>query len=114
MVSETPGSSSMVIQSKPTAIGPVCGRILSKLEANNFGGEDIFTARALKVDAVDPIGAGDALTGAYAGSLALGFPPLKALSIGCIAGALAASKPGPQSSGHTLQDVLELYNTHYL
>ncbi len=76
-------------------------------------GEDIFTARALKIDAVDPIGAGDAFTGAYAGCLAQGFPPQKALSIGCIAGALAASKPGPQSSSHTLQDVLDLYNTHY-
>jgi serine/threonine-protein kinase RsbW len=42
MVSETPGSSSMVIESKPTAIGSVRGQILSKLEANNFGGEDIF------------------------------------------------------------------------
>ena len=76
-------------------------------------GKEVFTAKAMKVDAVDTIGAGDALAGAYAGSLANKFPPQKALSIGCIAGALAASKIGPQTSTHSMQDVLNLYQTHY-
>ena len=43
MVSETPSSRSMVIESKPTAIAPVHGQILSKLEAKNFSEEDVFS-----------------------------------------------------------------------
>lgn len=75
--------------------------------------DEVFLSEALKVDAVDAVGAGDALAGAFVGSLAIGFHPQKALSIGCIAGALATSRVGPQTSQHSMSDVLELYKKHY-
>ena len=73
----------------------------------------IFSSKALKVKAVDAIGAGDALAGAYIGSLSNDFAPQKALSIGCIAGALAVTKVGPQTSSHTMQEVLDIYQNNY-
>ena len=42
MVSKTPISRSVVIESTPSAIVGVCRRLLSELEANNFSQEDIF------------------------------------------------------------------------
>jgi len=43
MLPETPNSYSVVVQSSPSAIDETCGWILSKLEANNFSAEDIFS-----------------------------------------------------------------------
>ena len=42
MMSETPFSCSVVVESTPSAIFEVWGSILSKLQANNFSQEDIF------------------------------------------------------------------------
>ena len=42
MVSETPISSSLVVESKPSAITSVCKEILPKLKENNFDKDDIF------------------------------------------------------------------------
>ena len=45
MASKTPINRSMVVKSRPGAIGEVCKWILSKLEANSFSREDIFAVR---------------------------------------------------------------------
>jgi serine/threonine-protein kinase RsbW len=42
MASEAPISSSIVVESKPSAVVGVCKQILPKLEANGFGKDDIF------------------------------------------------------------------------
>ncbi|UCC98624.1 MAG: ATP-binding protein [Phycisphaerales bacterium] len=42
MASEAPISCSMVVESKSSAVSEVCKQILSKLEAYNFGKDDIF------------------------------------------------------------------------
>lgn len=42
MASEAPISCSLVVESKPAAVVDVCKQILTKLEANNFGKDDIF------------------------------------------------------------------------
>jgi serine/threonine-protein kinase RsbW len=42
MASEVPISSSLVVESKPSAIADVCGRILLNLEGNSFSQDDIF------------------------------------------------------------------------
>ncbi len=42
MASEAPISCSIVVESKPTAVVDVCKQILTGLEANNFGKDDIF------------------------------------------------------------------------
>lgn len=73
----------------------------------------IHKSKAMKAEALDTTGAGDALAGAFVGSLANGFSPKKALSIGCIAGAIAVSEVGPQSSSHTLEDILDIYEKNY-
>ena len=42
MAPEAPISCSIVVESKPAAVVEVCRQILTKLEANNFGKDDIF------------------------------------------------------------------------
>jgi len=42
MASEAPISCSLVVESKPAAVVDVCKQILTRLEANNFGKDDIF------------------------------------------------------------------------
>ena len=42
MTSETPTNYSIVVESNPSAVVGVCKHILSKLEENNFGKDDIF------------------------------------------------------------------------
>lgn len=42
MASEASISCSIVVESKPSAVVEVCRQILPKLEANNFGKDDIF------------------------------------------------------------------------
>lgn len=42
MASETPVSRSAVVESTSSAVGSVCESILSGLEANSFGEEDVF------------------------------------------------------------------------
>ncbi len=42
MVSKAPNNCSIVVESRPSAIIDLCGQIVSKLEANGFGNDDIF------------------------------------------------------------------------
>ncbi len=42
MVSESPINFSMVVKSRPSAVVKVCDQVLSKLEVNGFGKDDIF------------------------------------------------------------------------
>lgn len=42
MAPEAPISCSIVVESKPSAVVEVCKQILPRLEANNFGKDDIF------------------------------------------------------------------------
>jgi len=42
MASEAPINCSMVLESRPSAVGDACKLILSKLEGNSFGQDDIF------------------------------------------------------------------------
>jgi len=60
---------------------------------------------ALKIKAVDTTGAGDAFIGGFASSLVTGEKIEQALEIASAAGALAAMKPGAQSSLPTQQEL---------
>lgn len=51
MVSKTPISRSMVVESRPSAIDGVYRRILTELEANNFGEDDIFAVHLALAEA---------------------------------------------------------------
>ena len=42
MASEAPISCSIVVESKPSSVDEVCEQVLSKLEDNGFGKDDIF------------------------------------------------------------------------
>ena len=57
------------------------------------------------VEAVDGTGAGDAFTACLVVSLLEGRDREEALRRACIAGALAASRPGAQSSMPTAEEV---------
>lgn len=61
-------------------------------------GEDSFWQAAISVEAVDTVAAGDAFNGAFAVALAEGKSLPEALRWGAIAGSLAVTKPGAQSS----------------
>jgi ribokinase len=61
-------------------------------------GQQIATARPPKVDTVDTTGAGDAFTAALTVALVSGMKPQFALEQACVAGALATTKMGAQSS----------------
>jgi ribokinase len=63
---------------------------------------------AFQVEAVDATAAGDAFVGGFAVALSEGLPPAVALRWGCAAGALAATRPGAQSSLPRREDVLGL------
>jgi ribokinase len=68
-------------------------------------GEEIARARPPKVDAVDGTAAGDAFCAALVVSLLEGRERGAALERACIAGALAASRPGAQPSLPTAAEV---------
>ena len=60
--------------------------------------EETFFVPAFPVSAVDTVAAGDAFNGGLAAALAEGVPLRQAVVWGAAAGALAATKPGAQSS----------------
>lgn len=62
------------------------------------GKDEIRLLPALPVKAVDSIGAGDAFAGAFAAALAKNIAPENALLHGIVAGALACTRIGAQSS----------------
>jgi ribokinase len=69
------------------------------------GGEEVARATPPQVDAVDGTGAGDAFTACLVVSLLEGREREESLRRACIAGALAASRPGAQSSFPTAEEV---------
>jgi ribokinase len=69
------------------------------------GGEELARADAPLVATVDGTGAGDAFTACFVVSLLEGRPPDEALRRACVAGALAASRPGAQPSLPTAEEV---------
>jgi ribokinase len=74
-------------------------------------GEEIARARPPQVDAVDGTGAGDAFTACLVVSLLEGRDREEALRRACMAGALAASRPGAQPSLPTAAEVDEILRT---
>jgi ribokinase len=60
---------------------------------------------ALEIEVIDSTGAGDAFIGALATAICEGKPISQAVQRGCVAGALAATKPGAQSSLPWREDV---------
>lgn len=69
------------------------------------GGREIARSEPPPVQAVDGTGAGDAFTACLVVSLLEGRERAEALRRACIAGALAASRPGAQSSFPTAEEV---------
>lgn len=75
------------------------------------GGEKLAEATPPKVTVVDTTGAGDAFVGALTVALAEGQPHAQALEFACAAGALAATRPGAQSSLPTRAEVEAILKT---
>ncbi len=71
-------------------------------------GREVGAARSPVVIAVDTTGAGDAFTGAFAVAWVTGADPTTALTIGCAAGALAATRPGAGGSAPTRSEIDQL------
>lgn len=69
------------------------------------GAEKLAEAAPPKVAVVDTTGAGDAFVAALTLALAEGQAPAEALAFACAAGALAATRPGAQSSLPTRAEV---------
>lgn len=80
--------------------GPMC--IITRgdkgVVACDAGAGGVLRLPALKVKAVDSVGAGDAFTGALAAALANGADAVTALSRGVVAGALACTRVGAQTA----------------
>jgi ribokinase len=68
-------------------------------------GEEVARAPSPRVEAVDGTAAGDAFTACLVVSLLEGRPREEALRRACVAGALAASRFGAQSSLPTAAEV---------
>lgn len=66
---------------------------------------------AFSITAVDATAAGDAFVGGFAVALAENLPPVEAMGWGCATGALAATRPGAQSSLPTRAELLALLNS---
>jgi ribokinase len=71
-------------------------------------GEEIARAAPPRVRAVDGTAAGDAFSACLVVSLLEARPPVEALRRACAAGALAASRPGAQTSLPTAREVDEI------
>jgi ribokinase len=61
-------------------------------------GLEVASATPPRVQVVDTVGAGDAFTAALVVSMVSGLPPERALQRACVAGALATTRAGAQSS----------------
>lgn len=71
-------------------------------------GVEMAWATPPRIEAVDATGAGDAFVGAIVVALLDGMTPDAALHFACAAGALAATRPGAQSSLGTREEVEDL------
>lgn len=91
------------------AVGPRDGLVALTLGAHGAvlleGGAEIARARPPEVQVVDGTAAGDAFCAALVVSLLEGLGRKRALQRACVAGALAASKPGAQPSLPTADEV---------
>ena len=91
------------------ALGERCGLICLTLGADGAvlleDGVEVARAEPPPVEAVDGTGAGDAFTACLVVSLLEGRDRDEALHRACIGGALAASRPGAQSSMPTAEEV---------
>jgi ribokinase len=72
-------------------------------------GNAIHRMKALRVDAVDATGAGDAFVGALAAALAAGAALVEAAELAGAAGAAAVTKPGAQASLPRPEDLQRLF-----
>ncbi|MEI7645604.1 MAG: ribokinase [Chloroflexales bacterium] len=95
------------------AVSTVCGvpNVIITLGAAGvamFGPAGVTRMSAFPVQAIDATAAGDAFVGGFAVALSQGLAPADALRWGCAAGALAATRPGAQSSLPTRDEVLGL------
>lgn len=81
---------------------------LGEFGAVMFGVAGSLYHPAFRVSAVDSTAAGDAFVGGFAVALSEGLSPEEALRWGCAAGALAATRPGAQSSLPRRDEVLAL------
>ena len=68
-------------------------------------GNTAKSVRSIEVEPVDTVGAGDAFCGSLAAMLAEGKSVAEAAKVGCVAGALATTKPGAIPSLPTRQQV---------
>jgi ribokinase len=75
-------------------------------------GENVIVTPTALVKVIDTVGAGDALAGAFCASLAMGFDIRKALIYGNLAGALAVTKAGAQSSLPSFADIVGIYQSN--
>jgi len=91
------------------ALGPRGGTVCLTLGAEGAvlleGGAEVARAAPPRVDAVDGTAAGDAFTACFVVSLLEGRRREEALRRACVAGALAASKLGAQTSLPTAEEV---------
>jgi ribokinase len=102
----------VVNQYEYEVVGPYDGLVALTRGADGAvlleGGLEVASARPPRVDAVDGTAAGDAFCAALVVSLLEGLERGAALGRACVAGALAASKPGAQPSLPTAAEVDEL------
>jgi ribokinase len=99
----------VVNQYEYDAVGPYDGLVALTLGSEGAllldGGVQVARARPPSVKAIDGTAAGDAFCAALVVSLLEGRERSKALERACVAGALAASKPGAQPSLPTAAEV---------
>lgn len=94
-VGASPETRSRDLARKLLGIGPRSAVItLGPRGALVAEGELVEHVPSISVEAVDTVGAGDAFCGTLAAMLAEGKPLVEAARVGCVAGALAATKPG--------------------
>jgi ribokinase len=78
-----------------------------------IGGDyDLLRLPAPMVEAIDTVGAGDTLCGAFAAALARGFEIAKALRVGVDAASLAVTRKGSQSSFPTATEAAQILARH--
>jgi ribokinase len=90
-------------------VGPCSGLVALTLGADGAmlleGGKEVARAHPPQIEAVDGTAAGDAFCAALVVSLLEGMEREEALARACVAGALAASRPGAQPSLPTAAEV---------
>jgi len=93
------------LESLPSRRGLVCLTLGAEGAVLLEDGAEVARAAPPPVEAVDGTGAGDAFTACLVVSLLEGRPREEALRRACAAGALAASRPGAQTSLPTAEEV---------